>query len=148
MSTASSPSAAGTTHPGLLTEIMSHTLDEDYQVAAARPGPDPDNAVVVAFGAMVGISAIRTEQDKPIAAAERDQLVAQIHERQGVLDDLHNRLTSLEGAVAGLQSAASANEILVSEKVYGALSGEKPQADRTTLDPKGKAELLTAFILR
>jgi adenylate cyclase len=49
---------------------------------------------------------------------------------------------------ARLQSAAGANEIFVSEKVYGALSGKKPQADRTTLDLKGKAELLTAFILR
>jgi adenylate cyclase len=49
---------------------------------------------------------------------------------------------------ARLQSAAGANQILVSEKVYDALSGEKPQADRTTLDLKGKAELLTAFILR
>jgi adenylate cyclase len=49
---------------------------------------------------------------------------------------------------ARLGSAARANEILVSEKVYEALSGEKPQADRTTLDLKGKAELLTTFILR
>jgi adenylate cyclase len=49
---------------------------------------------------------------------------------------------------ARLQGAAGANEILISEKVYGALSGEKPQADRTTLDLKGKAKLLTAFILR
>jgi adenylate cyclase len=49
---------------------------------------------------------------------------------------------------ARLQSAAGANEILVSDKVYGALSGEKPQADRTILDLKGKAELLTAFVLR
>jgi adenylate cyclase len=49
---------------------------------------------------------------------------------------------------ARLQSAAGANEILVSEKVYGALSGKKPPADRTTLELKGKAELLTAFILR
>ncbi len=39
---------------------------------------------------------------------------------------------------ARLQSVASANEILVSEKVYGALSGEKPQADRTTLDLREK----------
>jgi adenylate cyclase len=37
---------------------------------------------------------------------------------------------------------------LVSEKIYEALSGEKPQADRTTLELKGKAEPLTAFILR
>lgn len=49
---------------------------------------------------------------------------------------------------ARLQSAAGAHEILVSEKVYDALSGEKPRADRKTLDLKGKAELLTAFILR
>ncbi|MHC2332956.1 adenylate/guanylate cyclase domain-containing protein [Bradyrhizobium sp. USDA 4454] len=49
---------------------------------------------------------------------------------------------------ARLQSAARANEILISETVYGALSGEKPQADRTTLVLKGKADLLTAFVLR
>jgi adenylate cyclase len=49
---------------------------------------------------------------------------------------------------ARLQSAAGANEILVSEKVYGALSGEKPPADLTNLELKGKAALLTAFILR
>ena len=49
---------------------------------------------------------------------------------------------------ARLQSAAGANEILVSETVYGALSGQKPQADRAILDLKGKAERLTAFILR
>ncbi|MCW5736981.1 MAG: adenylate/guanylate cyclase domain-containing protein [Enhydrobacter sp.] len=47
-----------------------------------------------------------------------------------------------------LQNAAGANEILVSEKIYGALSGEKPHADRTTLELKGKAEQQTAFILR
>jgi adenylate cyclase len=49
---------------------------------------------------------------------------------------------------ARLGSAAGPSEILLSEEVYGALSGEKPQADRSTLDLKGKAELLTAFILR
>ncbi|MBW7966626.1 adenylate/guanylate cyclase domain-containing protein [Bradyrhizobium sp. BR 10261] len=49
---------------------------------------------------------------------------------------------------ARLQSAAKANEILISETVYDALSEKKQQADRTTLGLKGKAELLTAFILR
>jgi len=49
---------------------------------------------------------------------------------------------------ARLQSAAGGNEILVSEKVYGLLSGNKPQADQTTLDLKGKAEPMTAFIVR
>jgi adenylate cyclase len=48
---------------------------------------------------------------------------------------------------ARLQSAAGAYEVLVSDKVYRALSG-KPPAERTTLEFKGKAEPLTAFILR
>src|SRR5262245_17131575 len=49
---------------------------------------------------------------------------------------------------ARLGSAAGANEILVSETVYEALSGDKPRADRTLLDLKGKAEQLAAFALR
>ena len=49
---------------------------------------------------------------------------------------------------AGLQSAAGAYEVLVSEKVYRALSGKTPSAERATLEFKGKAEPLTAFILR
>ena len=49
---------------------------------------------------------------------------------------------------ARLQSAAGAYEVLVSEKVYRALSGKKPPAERATLELKGKAEPLTAFILR
>jgi adenylate cyclase len=49
---------------------------------------------------------------------------------------------------ARLQSAAGAYEVLVSEKVYRALSGKKPPAERATLEFKGKAEPLTAFILR
>jgi adenylate cyclase len=49
---------------------------------------------------------------------------------------------------ARLQSAAGAYEVLVSEKVYRALSGKKPPADRAALEFKGKAEPLTAFILR
>jgi adenylate cyclase len=49
---------------------------------------------------------------------------------------------------ARLQSAAGAYEVLVSEKVYRALSGKEPPAERATLEFKGKAEPLTAFILR
>src|SRR3984885_6690464 len=49
---------------------------------------------------------------------------------------------------ARLQSAAGAYEVRVSEKVYRALSGKKPPAERATLEFKGKAEPLTAFILR
>jgi len=107
----------GTTRVGLLTEIMSNTLDEDYRVAAERSkeGRTPGRRsgrltgalVILLFGGMIGISALRTAQQRPVAAAERDQLVAQIHERQNRLDALHAQLASLESAVADLQSSAT-----------------------------------------
>jgi uncharacterized protein YlxW (UPF0749 family) len=113
----SPPAPARTTHVSLLTEIMSNTLDEDYRVAAAkasaRRSPKPRSTgltaavVVLIFGGMLGISALRTEQQRPVAQAERDQLVDEIHQRQDQLDDLHARLAALEGSVASLQNAAS-----------------------------------------
>jgi uncharacterized protein YlxW (UPF0749 family) len=109
---------AGTAHPGLLTEIMSNTLDEDYRVAAdkAKAGPASPRrgsgrltvaVVVLLFGGMIGISALRTEQQRPIAQAERDQLVTQVHDRQDRLDRLHAQLAGLENDVADLQSSAT-----------------------------------------
>jgi len=63
--------------------------------------------VVLLFGGMVGVSALHTAQQRPVAEAERDQLVAQVHERQSRLDGLHSQLAELEGAVATLQSSAT-----------------------------------------
>jgi uncharacterized protein YlxW (UPF0749 family) len=109
----------GTAYVGLLTEIMSNTLDQDYQVAADRRRVAPAPAhhaqrltavvVVLLFGVMLGISALRTHQLAPATAAERDQLVAQIHVRQHRLDVLHTQLAKLDSAVAGLQSSVSTN---------------------------------------
>jgi uncharacterized protein YlxW (UPF0749 family) len=107
----------GTTHVGLLTEIMSNTLDEDYRVAAdkAKQRRTPAKrssgltvaVVVLMFGGMLGISALRTEQQRPVAQAERDQLVDEIHQRQDRLDGLHAQLATLESTVASLQNAAT-----------------------------------------
>lgn len=110
-------SPAGTAHVGLLTEIMSNTLDEDYRVAADRAterGAPPRRShgltvmiVVLLFGGMLGVSALRTAQQRPVAQAEREQLVDQIHQRQDRLDALHSQLASLESSVASLQNAAT-----------------------------------------
>lgn len=112
-------------HPGLLTELMSHTLDQDYRTAAdrrderatspGRSGRLPGAVVIVLFGAMVGISVLQTQEQRPIAAAERDQLVAQIHERQDRLDDLHMQLSDLETAVAQMQLSATESRLLERE---------------------------------
>lgn len=109
---------AGAPGPGLLTEITSSTLDEDYQAAAdraaARASTGPRRrsqritgaVVVLLFGVMLAVSAVRTQQQKPATAAERDQLVAQIHARQHRLDDLQTQVASLEAEVAAAQTHA------------------------------------------
>lgn len=101
----------------LLSEIMSSTLDADYQTAAERArasgggsrrsGTAVGAVVVLIFGMMLAISAVRTQQLKPVAAAERDQLVTQIHTRQHHLDALQGQLSGLEADVAAAQSRAA-----------------------------------------
>lgn len=109
--------AAGGPYTGLLNQIMSSTLDADYQVAADRSrAPDEPKrppqrviaaVVVLLFGMMVSVSAIRTQQLKPAAAAERDQLVAQIHARQDRLDGLQTQVSELEAEVAAAQTRSA-----------------------------------------
>ncbi|MEP7022148.1 MAG: DUF881 domain-containing protein [Pseudonocardiales bacterium] len=103
----------GPPHAGLLSQVMSSTLDADYQAAAdrsrargnpRRPGQGITSALVVLlFAMMLAVSALRTEQQRPAAAAERDMLVAQIHARQHRLDDLQTQVSDLEAAVAAAQ---------------------------------------------
>lgn len=112
----------GTTHTGLLAEIMSHTLDEDYRTAATRRDerrtpPSPTGrltgvVVIALFGLMIGISVLQTQEQRPIAAAERAQLVAQIHGRQDQLDALHMQLADLATSVAHMQQSATESRTL------------------------------------
>lgn len=98
---------------GLLSQVMSNTLDEDYQTVAAqrgaeaRPGSRPRRlalaAVVVAFGVMIGVSALKTEQDRPQALAERAELVEQIHLREQRYDERRANEGALETEVTRLQ---------------------------------------------
>lgn len=104
---------------GLLTQLTTNTLDEDYRAVAdaraaeargsdapRRPGrrsPVALVAVLVAFGAMVGVSALKTEHDRPQLEAEREQLVAEIHQRQDDLEGLHERSAELSEEVSTLR---------------------------------------------
>lgn len=108
---------SGGPYTGLLSQIMASTLDADYQTAAdrsavlgrsRRPAQRLTGTVVVLlFGLMLSLSALRTQQLKPAAAAERDQLVAQIHARQHRLDGLQMQVSGLETQVAAAQSQAA-----------------------------------------
>lgn len=117
LSAAPAGGALHTSQVGLLAELMSNTLDQDYKVAhdrlAGRPARDRRTGrfvaglVVILFGVMIAVSAVRTEQQRPAAAAERDQLVAQLQARQTRLDSLQSELSALQGEVASLQRSAS-----------------------------------------
>ena len=94
------PPARPTSEPprayvGLLTEVMTNTLDEDYATVAdkrrrsgaTRPTLDPARrmallAAIVVFGLLIGVSALKTDQDRPETEAERAELIDQIHKRQ------------------------------------------------------------------
>lgn len=111
---------------GLLTEVMSNTLDADYQTASERrvrqvqsrgSGPSPGAGAtrgigvavaLLVFGLMVGVSALKTAQGRPAAEQQRARLVAQAHTRQHHLDALNTRLVNLQRAVVRLQNRLSA----------------------------------------
>jgi uncharacterized protein YlxW (UPF0749 family) len=137
------PATSRPSYEGLLNQLMTNTLDQDYQVAAERrlstPAVHPRSrrltavAVVLVFGAMIGISALRTQQQKPAAAAERDELIAQIQLRQHRLDRMHAELSALESDVARLQAAVSAGRSLArnTENALAAVAGSTGASEVT-----------------
>ncbi|MGH3447553.1 MAG: DUF881 domain-containing protein [Nocardioidaceae bacterium] len=109
---------ATTRYAGLLTQVMTNTLDEDYQTVAdrrtgqhSRRGQSISIVLVLGlFGALLGVSALETEQNRPEAAAERAQLVEQIHDREDHLDTMHTQLSDLQTAVADLRERVTRSQ--------------------------------------
>ncbi|MGI8434233.1 MAG: DUF881 domain-containing protein [Nocardioidaceae bacterium] len=117
---------------GLLAEVMANTLDEDYRLVSSRAtssatkgaGVSTRLALVislVAFGAMVGVSAAQTERDQPSVSAERAEIIDQIHGRQTRLDALHGGLADVQASIASLQ-ASSATELADNQQLVDRLS--------------------------
>ncbi|MGH3472594.1 MAG: DUF881 domain-containing protein [Nocardioidaceae bacterium] len=113
--TAHPAAAAPTRYVGLLTQVMTNTLDEDYQVVAQRKRGDTRRprrhqgiwVVCIIFGLMVGVSILKTERGKPEAALQRQQLVNGIHTRADRLTDLHTDLSRVQAQVTRLQQSAA-----------------------------------------
>jgi uncharacterized protein YlxW (UPF0749 family) len=109
------PTHAPPGYAGLLTQLMTNTLDADYETVAESRAERPSGtasgprrrvalfAAVVAFGGLLGVSALRTEQNAPQTAAERAELIDRIHAGQDTLDSLHADIASLQAAVTSLQ---------------------------------------------
>jgi uncharacterized protein YlxW (UPF0749 family) len=115
------PPARPTSEPprayaGLLTEVMTNTLDEDYATVAdkrRRSGVTPPSstgsriallAAIAAFGLLIGISALKTDQDRPETEAERAELIAQIQKRQDDQAALSRSINAVSDDVTELQS--------------------------------------------
>jgi uncharacterized protein YlxW (UPF0749 family) len=112
------PDTSASGYQGLLTQIMTNTMDADYEVVARnKPPAEPQRssagagllAAAVIFGVMIGVSALRTEQNRPQADAERAEIVDQIHIRQDRLDAMHRQLTDLQDQVTTLQTELSSD---------------------------------------
>ncbi|MGI8888593.1 MAG: DUF881 domain-containing protein, partial [Nocardioidaceae bacterium] len=125
-------------YAGLLTKVMTETLDRDYvEVAARRQAGQQDAAgssgdkpatytwraalvaVALVFGSMLGLSALETDQDKPAIEAERAELIKQIELRQDRLDDLQGRLGDLSSDIV------TAQDRLALEAVDGSQLGSR-----------------------
>jgi uncharacterized protein YlxW (UPF0749 family) len=114
------PTHAPPGYAGLLTQLMTNTLDADYETvaetraeapdpAAARRGRVAFFAAVIAFGGLLGLSALRTEQTAPQTAAERAEIIDRIHAGQDTLDGLHQQIASLQSGVTSLQQQLAAD---------------------------------------
>ncbi len=108
-------------YAGLLNDVMTHTLDEDYATVAdqrrERPEQAPEHpsrhrvallASLTAFGLLVGVSALKTDQDRPETEAERAGLISQIHNRQDAQEDLSRAINAVGDDVTALQRAVGA----------------------------------------
>lgn len=110
---------SGGAYVGLLTQIMTQTLDQDYLDVAQRREPSSGNspprlqlgavAVLLLFGLLLGLAALNTAQEKPVVAAERAELIAQIESHEGKLQDQQAMLASLSAEVTRLQQQLTVN---------------------------------------
>ncbi len=126
---------------GLLSELMTNTLDEDYRTVAAQGGRAAPPAVganrlgalaaITAFGVLLSVSAVKTEQDRPQALVERAQLIDSIRARQQHLDGLHATLSTLQSQIGQLQTTVAEQSSTGTRQsgsltTLGMLSGASP----------------------
>jgi uncharacterized protein YlxW (UPF0749 family) len=101
---------------------MTNTLDEDYATLAAKrrtdgtaePAPTSGGdrsgkrlalvAVIAAFGLMIGVSALKTDQDRPETEAERAELITQIQKFEREQSDLSRSMNAASDEITRLQA--------------------------------------------
>ncbi|GAA1141079.1 DUF881 domain-containing protein [Nocardioides aquiterrae] len=101
----------------LLTLITQQSLDEDYlhvaERRAAEPGAKPRPhrlgvVVVAAFGVLVTVAALQTQQGADVRSASRTSLIEQINQGRDNLAELQRRIVRQRELNVGLQSQLDA----------------------------------------
>jgi uncharacterized protein YlxW (UPF0749 family) len=97
---------------------MNNTYDADYETVSARRAgaPRPTGGAgpvwlavgLAAFGVILGMSALSTEEARPGVEAERAELVDQIQKRQSVLDALAGQASTLQDDITALSESVAA----------------------------------------
>ncbi len=99
---------------GLLTQVMSNSLDEGYRsvardrAAGSRPPRSGGISGLLVglglFGVLIGVAALSTQQDQPRLEAEREGLIDQIMAREDRLDDLQGSISDLDDEITRLRA--------------------------------------------
>ncbi|UYM05147.1 DUF881 domain-containing protein [Solicola gregarius] len=101
----------------LLQELVEHSIDDDYYVAAERREDEPPQkpgaqrvasvAALAVFALLITLAAIQTYDRRPQAEVEREALVDQIHERESSVAELQDSVDGARDDVEALQAGAS-----------------------------------------
>ncbi len=101
----------------LLQELVEHSIDDDYYVAAERRDSSPPDAprvrravtitVIVVFALMLTVAAVRTYDRRPQAEVERQTLIDQIHAREASIANTQDAVDNARDDVETLRAGAS-----------------------------------------
>lgn len=114
----------------LLQELVEHSIDDDYYAVAERRSDEPPDTprvrrgvtavVIVVFALMLTVAAIETYDHRPEAQVQRQGLIDQIHEREASIESLQDQVDEAGAAVEALQAGASDpehDERIINERI-------------------------------
>ena len=98
-------------HTPLLTLLTQDALDSDYAAVSSRPAHTRRQrnrlsggtlAVLLAFGVLVAIAAVQTDERADMTSAGRSELIRRVEAQRDMLDDIQLEITDLRAENSAL----------------------------------------------